>query len=375
MPSQAVRSGALGAINPVVRPYLDLYPLPNGRELSPSIAEYTYEFNNPTRENFVQGRVDYSLSDNDSFFARYTYDGADQSIPLGFPEYGTNSVSRNQFFTSEYKRIVTSALLNTMRFSHSRLRFEQLPVGPNASELAFLPGQDLIGVISVPGLTNLGGSANNPSTNNSYYWTFSDDVSYSRGRHLLKAGALIEHLRTNKLTATNIRGTYTFPSLTGFLAGTPNRFVGVPPGAQLERVRPNTLFGFYMQDDFRATDRVTLNLGLRYEFYTLPAEADGLDTALIDILHDADFTPGALFAENPSLKNFAPRLGFAWDVTGDGRTAVRGGAGVYHDTDGPFNSSFGIAAFSPPFAATNTIANPTFPRPPTGGAAGSATAE
>jgi hypothetical protein len=369
VPTAAARSGALGPVSPAVRPYLDMYPLPNGRQLSAGIAEYVYEFNNPTRENFFQGRIDYTLSNNDSIFARYTYDGADQSIPLGFAEFGTNSASRNQFFTSEYKRILTPALLNTARFSHSRLRFEQLPVGPTVPDLAFVPGQELIGVVSVPGLTSLGGGATNPSTNNSFYWTFSDDVSYSRGRHLLKAGTLIERLRTNKLTATNIRGTYTFPSLTGFLAGVPNRFVGVPPGAQLERVRPNTLFGFYVQDDFRATDRVTLNLGLRYEFYTLPKEANGLDTALIDVLTDADFTEGALFAKNPSLKNIAPRLGFAWDVAGDGRTAVRGGAGIYHDTDGPFNSAFGIAAFSPPFAATNTINNPTFPRPPDGGTA------
>jgi carboxypeptidase family protein/TonB-dependent receptor-like protein len=364
VPTDAVRSGALGAINPAVRPYLNLYPQPNGRVLSPSIAEFTYEFNQPTRENFVQGRADVSWTDNDSIFVRYTYDGADQSIPLGFAEYGTDSVSRNQFVTAEYKRIVTPALLSTVRFSHSRLRFEQLPVGPSAPDLAFVAGQDLIGVLTVPGYTNLGGGATNPSTNNSFYWTFSDDLSYSRGRHLFKAGALIEHLRTNKLTATNVRGTYTFPSLAGFLDGTPNRFVGVAPGARLERVRPNTLFGFYLQDDFRAFSRLTLNLGLRYEFYTLPREADGLDTALIDIFNDRTFTEGALFANNPSRSNLAPRLGFAWDVGGDGRTAVRGGIGVYHDTDGPFNSAFGIAAFSPPFAATSTINNPTFPRVP-----------
>jgi Carboxypeptidase regulatory-like domain/TonB-dependent Receptor Plug Domain/TonB dependent receptor-like, beta-barrel len=362
VPTDAVRSGALGAINPVVRPYLDLYPRPNGRELSASIAEYTYEFNQPTRENFAQGRADVSPTDNDSLFVRYTYDGADQSIPLGFAEYGTDSVSRNQFFTTEYKRILTSALLNTVRFSHSRLRFEQLPVGPSQPNLAFVTGQDLIGVLTVPGYTNLGGGATNPSTNNSFYWTFSNDVSYSRGRQLLKAGALIEHLRTNKLTATNVRGTYTFPSLTGFLAAAPNRFVGVAPEAELERVRPNTLFGFYVQDDFRATSRLTLNLGLRYEFYTLPHEADGLDTALLDIVNDRTFTEGALFAKNPSLGNVAPRLGVAWDVAGDGRMAVRGGIGAYHDTDGPFNSAFGIAAFSPPFAATATINNPTFPQ-------------
>jgi hypothetical protein len=368
VPSLAARTGALGAINPLAKPYLDLFPAPNGPDVgaaSLGVAQYSFEINQPTRENFIQGRVDVTLSDKDSLFGRYTYDGADQTVPAGFEAYGTDSESRNQFFTVEHKRIVTSALLNTARFSHSRLRFEQLPNIPSTPNLAFVPGQDQIGVVSITGVTPLGGTATNPSSNNSFYWTFSDDISYSKGRHLIKGGALIEHLRTNKLTATNIRGSYSFPSVQRFLAATPNRFVAVLPGAQLERVRPNTLFGFYLQDDVRATSRLTLNLGLRYEAYTIPADANGLDTTLRNILTDTDFTVGPPFGENPSRRNVAPRVGFAWDVAGNGRTAIRGGAGVYHDTDGPFNSAFGIAAFSPPFAATTTITNPAFPQPAT----------
>ena len=365
VPSNAARSGALFPINPSIQPYLRLFPAPNAGETSAAqgIGIYTYEINQPTRENFYQGRFDYTLGEKDSLFARYTYDAADQTVSAGFPDYATDSVSRNSFFTGEYKRILTSALLTTARFSHSRLQFEQLPAFPSAPDLAFIAGQDMMGVISVGGLTGLGGTATNPSTNNSFYWTFSNDLSYVRGRHLLKVGVLAEHLRTNKLTATNVRGTYTFANVQTFLAGTPTRFNGVPPGAQLERVRPNTLFGFYFQDDYRTTERLTLNLGLRYEFYTLPAEANGLDTTLRDIINDKTFTVGAPFGKNPSLRNFAPRIGFAWDVAGDGKTAVRGGVGIYHDTDGPFNSAFGIAAFSPPFAAVATINNPTFPRP------------
>jgi hypothetical protein len=365
VPNQAARSGDLFPISPLARPYLDLFPVSNGDDIgvNTGIGVFTYELNQPTRENFYQGRLDYTISDNDSLFVRYTYDGADQTVTAGFPDYATDSVSRNQFFTSEYKRVLTSALLSTARFSHSRLRFEQLPAFPSVPNLAFIAGQNEIGVINVGGLTSIGGTATNPSSNNSFYWTASDDVSYVKGRHLLKSGALIEHLRTNKLTATNIRGSYTFADVRRFVAGTPTRFVGVPPGAQLERVRPNTLAGFYVQDDYRVTDRLTLNLGLRYEFYTMPSEANGLDTTLRNILTDTAFTVGAPFGENPSLNNWAPRLGFAWDVHGDGKTAVRGGVGRYHDTDGPFNSAFGIAAFSPPFAATATINNPTFPRP------------
>ena len=86
---------------------------------------------------------------------------------------------------TEYKRIMTSSLLNTARFSHSRLRFEQQPVGPSMPELAFVTGQDLIGTMAVTGLTTLGGGTTNPSTNNAFYWTFSDDLTWTRGAHLL----------------------------------------------------------------------------------------------------------------------------------------------------------------------------------------------
>src|SRR5712692_2988376 len=206
VPSPVARSGALFPINAVVRPYLDLYPLPNGPDVGGGIAPFTYEINQPTREMFYQGRVDYTISDKDSLFGRYTSDPADQSVSAGFPAYATDSISRNVFVTIEHKRIMTPGLLNTARFSHSRLRFEQLPNFPSAPQLAFLAGQDQMGVITVPGLTNLGGTTTNPSTNNSFYWTLSDDVSYAKGRHLLKVGVLGEHLGTDKLAAANIRG-------------------------------------------------------------------------------------------------------------------------------------------------------------------------
>src|SRR3989442_13550479 len=101
------------------------------------------------------------------------------------------------FVTIEHKRIMTPGLLNTARFSHSRLRFEQLPNFPSVPDLAFIAGQDPMGVISVSGLSSIGGTTTNPSSKNSFYWTFSDDLSYVKGRHLFKAGALVGHLRPN----------------------------------------------------------------------------------------------------------------------------------------------------------------------------------
>jgi hypothetical protein len=164
------------------------------------------------------------------------------------------------------------------------------------------------------------------------------------------------------VTSTNSRGSYSFANLAAFLAGTPRQFQGVLPGSILTRERPNTLFGVYLQDDFRMNDRITLNLGARYEFFTVPADKNGLDAYLPNLITSTSTVVGGPFV-NPSKKDIAPRLGFAWDVTGDGRTAIRGGTGIYYDTDGTFNSAFGIAAFTPPFAPAVNLTNPSFPTP------------
>jgi len=361
VPTAAVRAGA---VSPAVRPYLDLYPIPNGPDLGGGVAQYVYVFNRPTRENFGQGRVDLQASEKHAVFVRETIDKARQLLPAGtsLPQFQTDSTSDNQFLTVEDKWVVSAALLNTARFSNSILRFEQLPANTLQSALPFFTGAPYMGSISVAGLTSLGNDSTTPSTNNVTYWTYSDDLTYTRGRHLLKTGVLVEHAFSSKQTTTNSRGTYTFANLTSFLAGTARQFQGVLPGSILVRERPNTLFGAYVQDDVRVNDRVTLNLGARYETYSVPSEKNGLDAYLPDLVASSSTVVGGPFA-NPSRHNIAPRVGFAWDAGGNGRTAVRGGTGLYYDTDGTFNSSFGIAAFTPPFAPTVNLQNPSFPTP------------
>lgn len=369
VPTAAARTGA---VNAAVRPYLDLYPLPNGRDLGGGIGQYTYEFNRASRENFGQGRMDVNLSEKDQLFVRYTYDGANQVAPTAsgiigtttFPQFYMINTSRNQFLTAEEKRTLRNNLLNTARFSTSQLLWEQQPANTLVQPLSFFPEAPFMGMIQVGGLSQLGNDFVLPSTGNATYFTWSDDLTYTKGKHLLKTGTLIEHVRTRRQTTAHSRGSYTFANLAGFLAGTPSRFLGVMPGSDFWRVRPNTLFGFYLQDDYRVTSRLTLNLGARYEFFTLPVEADGQDGYLPDIRTSSAVAPGGPFV-NPSLRNFAPRLGIAWDVSGDGRTAVRGGGGLYYDTDSPYNSSFVVSTFLPPFAPAITMLPPnvSFPTP------------
>ena len=362
VPTAAVRAGN---VSPSVKPYLDLYPMPNGPDLGGGVAQYLYVFNRPTRENYGQARVDVQISDRHSFFVRETVDKAHQLLPAGtvsLPQFQTDSTSNNQFLTVEEKWVATPALLNTARFSNSILQFEQLPVNSLASPLSFFPSAPYMGSIAVAPLTALGNDSTTPSTNDITYWTYSDDLTYTRGKHLLKTGVLVEHAFSSKQTTTNSRGAYTFANLNSFLAGNARQFQGVLPGSVLVRERPNTLFGAYIQDDFRTADRLTLNLGARYETYSVPSEKNGFDAYLPDLVTSTSTVVGGPFI-NPSRTNFAPRVGFAWDVNGSGRTALRGGMGLYYDTDGTFNSSFGIAAFTPPFAPTVNLQNPAFPTP------------
>lgn len=363
VPSAAARAGELWPINPLVQPYLDLFPMPNGMDQGGGIARLTFPADQSTIETLGQVRVDHTFSAADSMFVRYTADGASRRLPTIYPRFSNDQRSRSQWLTIEERRALGGAVLATSRFSYSRVKLGQLALSEGAGpELAFVPGQAAIGEIAVSGLDVFGPTRNNPSNNDIEYFTFSNDLSASKGRHLLKAGVLIERVHTYSLTSTNLRGRFVFSSLQNFLAGSPSRFTGVLPGAQIERSRRSTLFGFYVQDDLTLHNRLTVNLGLRYEFATVPNDVNHRDSSLRNLLSDGDFTVGPIF-ENPSLRNLGPRGGFAWDVAGDGKMSVRGGAGVYYDTDGTFNTALLAATFSPPFTFPVNVRNPAFPRP------------
>jgi Carboxypeptidase regulatory-like domain/TonB dependent receptor-like, beta-barrel/TonB-dependent Receptor Plug Domain len=362
VPSAAARAGELVPIAPIVEPYLALFPPANGADLGGGLAELSFPFDRTTRETLVQARVDHNLSTASRLFVRYTFDDAGRRLPTQLPLFSSDQQSRNQWLTVEQMRTAGSSLLNTLRFSYSRVRLSaRLADESILSDLAFLPGQGAIGNILI-GSREFGPDRTLPQRQNIQYFTFSNDVTYSRGRHFLKAGVLVERAYSETESGTGVRGRFTFPNVLRFLAGAPSRFTGVLPGYQVARSRRNTTVGIYVQDDLMAHARLTVNLGLRYEFYTVPNDTHGRDSALRDIVNDSAFTVGPIFV-NPSLKNIGPRVGFAWNVSGDGRIAVRGGAGIYYDTDGPFNSAMLAAAFSPPFAESVNLANPTFPQP------------
>ena len=353
-------SGQVG-VNADVAPYLAEYPRANGASLGQGLAAFTFPFDQRLDQHFAQGRIDYNQGTGNQFFARYTLDDTDQFLPTDYPQFPRNFISRNQFFTAEYRRVFSPSTLNTSRVGYSRTRIGQNVQANTSAPLApFIATRDSMGDIDIGGLRRFGPQSSGNLRLVQNVFSAQNDLVHTRGRHLLKAGALAEHYQDNMVNPTFSLGIFTFADLTAFLSNRAASFVGLTPEAQFDRYWRFTLFGFYVQDDVKLTPRITLNGGLRYEFSTLPEEKYNRDSALPDLSASAPVV-GPLY-ENPTYTNISPRLGIAWDLFGDGRTALRAGYGLYFNTNNHQNLI--VTVTNPPFTPRPVIVNPTFPNPP-----------
>ena len=344
-----------------VRPFLDAMPLPNGAAGGDGLSTYTFGFPQPLEQSYVQGRLDHYFTPRQQVFARYTFDKADQRLPTDFPQFPRTFLSRNQFATAEHRWVATPYILNTIRGNFGRTQIGQNVEANLASQLsAFNPALNITGDIDVGGMPRFGPQSSGNLRVTQTLFGAEDAVSVTRGAHVIKAGALVERYRDNLFNPTFSMGIYTFASLTTLLQNRPARYIGLTPNGALDRYWRYTLFGFYVQDDYRVTQRLTLNIGLRYEFTTMPVDIYGRDSAILKLTDPAPVS-GQLY-QNPTYKNISPRFGFAWDIFGDGKTALRGGYGLYFNTNNQQNLIVTIT--NPPATPRVVIANPTFPNPP-----------
>jgi hypothetical protein len=347
-------------VSPSVPGYLALIPLPNGQVFGDGTGQYSTAASQPTNETFFAGRLDHRLSDATALFARFTYDTAISSVPDGFNLSRADSRSLNHYLTLGATHTFSERRLNTFRASNNRsysastIAFLRT-VDPS---LAFLPG-DPLGQISVTGFFSLGPSRFSPSFSTLELYQFSDDLSYTFGKHSFKIGGDYRFYRLGTIRPQSPYGYYQFSSLIDFLTAKPSSVEMTLPSSTLSRHWRQSMTVVYAQDDIRLTRRLTLNIGVRYEREDVPVEAHGLSANLRDPVLDKQTTVGPMYV-NPTNLGFAPRVGLGLDPFGDGRTSIRAGFGLYYD---PLWSDFyaNAGGRTPPFYVLGSIMSPVFP--------------
>ena len=367
-------------------PYIGLYPNPT---TTGTANNYSTPASSQQSENYGQMRLDQTISGSDSFFGRYTVDEGfinNASSAASVPPSGTVSSfptlfrilgsSQNQFLTLGETHIVSPTVLNTARVSFARTNFSAQNLYSAAFTAdnipSFVPAGLPMGGISITGgYTGMGPNTGYPTFHVQNIYTASDDVFYTKGRHALKFGLLFNRYNSGSRHTKLAQGTVAFSSLANFMEGYYNTYTSLagftpppvpanPPAPNLARDWLFNTFGFYAQDDFRATSRLTLNLGLRYEFQTTPNDLDGIQSRFLNLDDPTQtFTSGPP-VRNPGLKNFSPRLGFAWDVFGNGKTSIRSAFGVYYDVGNIGAALEQQANGMPPYSVQYQItSNPT----------------
>jgi hypothetical protein len=328
-------------VNNLVIPFLKFYPLPNGPQICPCSPTGTGDsgnFNIPgsqiTNENYFTIRVDHRISSKDSLVGTYMFDKAPYSITDEFNNKLILSETRRQVVTLEETHLFSSSLVNTLRFGFSNIN-AAAPSGGTAinplatdTSLGFTPGTTA-GSIDITGLSTFTGGLSTTAPNYFHWHDYQvyDNVILTKGIHELKFGANVERIQDN-LLETPGGGSYIFNSLQDFLTNVPAAATTAPASANVLPHIRETLFGAYLQDDIRFRSNLTINVGLRYEMATVPSEVDGRFSTLHSITGSQNFVGNPLF-QNPSTLDFEPRVGFSWDPFHTGKTAVRGGFGMF----------------------------------------------
>ena len=327
---------------PAMQPFFQLWPQPNGPNLGGGIAE---SYNNPRetiREDFGTLRTDYILGSRDTFSAAYTIDDGNSTIPQADPLFGSYETLRSQVASVEETHVVSPEILNTFRAGFSRAAFAYDPVdfASFPASTSFVTGFGPGGIVIGGGVTTTGGGSitsagpNNAANvwNRRNLFTYTDGVQIIKGRQQISAGVWFQRIQDNEDAASRQLGQASFASLQTFLQGTVTSFQVVPDPNELGW---RSLFGAaYIEDAIKLRPNLTFQAGLRYEFTTGWNEESGRAANYITgsngILETTPIVGSSAFTQNNAKHLLGPRAGLAWDVFGNGRTAVRAGYGMYY---------------------------------------------
>ncbi len=376
-----------GATNPVIAQLLakHAWPAPNipgtfaddtGCHGTPN-ASLTSPSSN--RIDSLIAKIDHNFNASNIVTGRYYFGDSDQSFPLALtagggqlPGFNTDTPTRVQLVSLSYVRVVSPSKVNELRFGWNRFvedflaqdrAFKPSSIGLNVG--SGLPDQGLP-VMVVSGFSQLGANQGDPRGRVDQNYQVLDNFSWKYNSHQIKFGFEYRRTTVSQFFDRYSRGKMAFDNLSDFLSGT------VDDGFQyLGNTRRNTFqngIGMYLQDGWRVTPRLTLNYGLRWDYFGVIGEKNNLlsnitafDAAGQTVTLTQVGKPGLSELYRPDHKNFGPRASFAWDVNGKGKTVIRGGFGVFFDA---FSQDFFLGHLPyPPFFAPGPAYNPIGPAP------------
>jgi hypothetical protein len=369
VPSDAARAGNFTTgtvtVDPVAAKFLGLYPHADPGTVVGDVGKTTSLSKIVTAENYFTIRLDDALAKNDSLAATYVFDRGHQLQPDILNSLLSGNKTNRQIATLTETHTFSVSLLNSLRLGYNA---DSAYAGLNASAINPLANDTSLAV--VPGLTapglkfadnsaaqfggGLGGVSN-------YIFDYTslqlyDDVFLTKGVNSIKFGVAFEQLLDDITLSSDSTGQLTYSTFSNFLKNGPIQAFDAPlPGNTPEFYVRQRIMAGYVQDDVRARKNLTLNLGMRYEIATVPTEANGKLSVLVNM---TDPTPhlGSPYFNNPTFHNVEPRVGFSWDPSGDGKMAIRGGVGLFDVLPLPYLYEV-LIPLSAPYSKIGTASN------------------
>jgi len=365
VPTNEVHGGTLTlpgqpviTVSPAVRPYIALYPRPNFGGSVGGQGTYVRGATRRTDEDYISVRGDYRLGDKDTFFARYSIDDSEVLDPNGVIT-DLFLATRNQYVGLEETHIFTPKMVNSLRFAYNRsfIQGDDLDIVSVPSNLFWVPGATAIGFFRGIEIAPLSSRSLVPRFLAMNSFEVSEHLSYSHGPNNAKFGGAFRRIQFNAVSTNAPFGGFLYGGYQAFLRAQPQIFAAPLRGSDPYRGFRSSLIAIYAQNDYRLRRNITLNFGIRYEIVTSPTEVQGRYANIQ--LTGTNSTVGYPFFV-PSDKKFAPRFGFAWDLTGNGKTSVRGGYGIFYVQEFPNLYRFPMST-NPPFFTVGVAFGGPFP--------------
>ncbi len=321
VPSAAFRSQVLTQ-SPALAPVINAYPTGQYATSNPNVSQFVGEGSQKGQENSGMFRLDYRVSDATSLYWRANIDQADYVLPY--------SPSSGQYLNEQEE--LTSYPVNTVIslmhvFSPNLINDFKFGFNRSTGDTTYLNQTGSLDAIAVAGLTSLNNGRVSTGVGNSFSWL--DDLSWVKGRNVIKAGVEVRRIQMNQ--GSSSYGTVSYNSLASFEANQSYK-ASITGEYPINGLRKTQFYG-YVQDEFKWRPNFTLNLGLRYSYFGIFHEVQGRGNPF-------DFATcgpqgycgvGAGFGP-PNYNDFDPRISFAWaPAKYGGNTVIRSGFGIYHE--------------------------------------------